>query len=77
MTDLNKPVRRRSAATFRDRSKRRRIVVTLYPAGFIGLRLERCRREETISLEGVYEAAVKSRVAHERAQKKANRNIPK
>jgi hypothetical protein len=50
MTPLKKAVTRRSEELMRDRSKFRRIVVTLYPAGFIGLRLEKCRREETLSL---------------------------
>jgi hypothetical protein len=49
MTPLKKAVTRRSDELYRG-SKRRRIVVTLYPAGFIGLRLEKCRREETLSI---------------------------
>ena len=49
MTPLEKPVTRRSDEFYRDGSKFRRIVVTLHPAGFIGLRLEKCRYEETIS----------------------------
>lgn len=32
--------------------------ITLYPAGFIGLRLEKCRHEETLSLRAAYETAV-------------------
>src|SRR6267378_2064060 len=46
MTPLKKALTRRSEELYRDRSKFRRIVVTLYPAGFIGLRLEKCRRQE-------------------------------
>jgi hypothetical protein len=53
-----------------DRSKYRRIVVTLYPAGFIGLRLEKCRREETLSIRGAYETAVHTRVMHELAARR-------
>jgi len=41
MTPLKKVVVRRSEERMRDRSKYRRAVVTLYPAGFIGLRLEK------------------------------------
>jgi hypothetical protein len=68
-TPLKKAVTRRSEELMRDRSKFRRIVVTLYPAGFIGLRLEKCRREETLSLRAAYETAVKTRVLRERAER--------
>ena len=50
MTPLTRKVTRRSLETYRDRSKLRRIVVTLYPTGVIGLRLEKTRQEETLSL---------------------------
>jgi hypothetical protein len=69
MTPLTRKVTRRSSETYRDRSKMRRIVVTLYPSGVIGLRLEKTRQEETLSLSAAYEMAVRARVAFERAQK--------
>jgi hypothetical protein len=69
MTPLTRKVTRRSSETYRDRSKLRRIVVTLYPAGVIGLRLEKTRHEETLSLTAAYEMAVRARVAFERTQK--------
>ncbi|HEX3417892.1 MAG TPA: hypothetical protein VHT21_16030 [Stellaceae bacterium] len=69
MTPLKKAVTRRSEELMRDRSKFRRIIVTLYPAGFIGLRLEKCRRQETLSMRGAYEAAVQTRVMRERAER--------
>ena len=69
MTPLTRKVTRRSAETYRDRSKLRRIVVTLYPAGHIGLRLEKTRTEETLSLHLAYETAVRARVAFEHAHK--------
>lgn len=72
-TALTKKVTRRTATTVRDGSKRRPLVVTIYPSGFFGLRLAKCRREETIDFESVYSIAVKQRVAFERAQKKAQR----
>ena len=68
MTPLRKPVRRRSEELVRDRSKYRRVVVTLYPAGFIGLRLEKCRHEETLSIRGAYETAVQTRVMRAKAE---------
>ena len=58
---------RRSEELYRDRSQYGRIIVTLYPAGFIGLRLEKCRREETLSMRAAYEIAVQTRVMRERA----------
>jgi hypothetical protein len=67
MTPLKKAVTRRSEELMRDRSKFRRIVVTLHPAGFIGLRLEKCRHEETLSLRAAYEIAVQTRVMRDRA----------
>jgi hypothetical protein len=69
MTPLTRKVTRRSSETYRDRSKLRRIVITLYPAGVIGLRLEKTRQEETLPLHLAYETAVRARVAFERAQK--------
>jgi hypothetical protein len=69
MTPLARKVTRLSDETYRDRSARRRIVVTLYPAGTIGLRLHKTRREETLPLVHAYELAVRARVAFERAQK--------
>jgi hypothetical protein len=74
-TKLTKAVHRLSDCTIRDGGRPRRLVVTLYPQGFIGLRQERARHEETVSLEAMYWYAVKSRVAGERlarAKKKAN-----
>ena len=70
MTPLKKAVTRRSEELMRDRSKYRRIVVTLHPAGFIGVRLEKCRRLETLSLRAAYETAVQTRVMRERAERR-------
>jgi hypothetical protein len=68
MTPLTRKVTRRSSETYRDRSRLRRIVVTLYPSGIIGLRLEKTRQEETLSLTAAYEMAVRGRVAFERSR---------
>jgi hypothetical protein len=69
-TDLTKPVRRRSSSLKRDAGKLRKIIVSMYPAGFIGLRLEKCRREETFDIAALYDLAVRSRVLRERQEKK-------
>jgi hypothetical protein len=73
MTDLLKSVKRRTNSTVRDEGKVRRLVITLYPGGVIGLRPEKTRREELLSVEAACATAVKIRVAQERTQKKARR----
>lgn len=73
-TQLSKPVKRLSNEARYENGKRRLIVVTLYPAGFIGFRLQGTRREETMPIEAAWERAVKMRVAAEateRMKKKA------
>lgn len=74
MTPLKKPIKRRSEELVRDGSKFRRLVVVVYPSGFIGLRPEGTRREETITIKLVWEKAVQARVlreARERDDKRA------
>ena len=73
MTFLHKPVTRRTDNEIRDGAKRRRLVVTIYPGGVIGLRPEKTRREELLSVESAYSLAVKQRVAKERADKAATK----
>mgnify|MGYP001577341591 CR=1 FL=1 len=77
MTDTTKPVKRRTIATVRDQGRTRRLIATLYPSGLLGLRPERCRREETITLESAWSLAVKQRIARERAEKKATKKWKK
>jgi len=72
-TALTKRVTRRTEVTVRDGSKRRPLVVTIYPGGYFGLRPAKCHKEETIGFEEVYSMAVKMRVASERATKARNR----
>lgn len=43
------------------------------PAGFIGLRLEKCRHEETLSIRGAYETAVQTRVMRKQAECRKNK----
>lgn len=64
-----RPVVRKTALPHRGR----RIVVTLEIGDLIGLRLERTRRIEYMTVAAIYDAAVKQRVACERAQKKLKR----
>lgn len=72
-TSLHKPIKRRTLQERRDRGKYRKLIVTLYPAGMIGLRLEGTRKEETIMIEAVYERAIKMRLAFEKAEKEKRR----
>lgn len=63
-------VTRKTNAIVRDRGARR-VIVTLYPDGTIGLRPERTRREEVVDASWLWQDTVKRRVAFERAQKRA------
>lgn len=73
MTELNKPISRRTLETVRDRGRIRQLVVTLYPNGLIGIRPAGTRQEETTTIESVWSLATKQRVARERVEKKAKR----
>lgn len=66
-TPLTKPVSRLSHVKVREVGEERPLVVTLYPSGFIGLRPQGTRREETLSLDVIYDIALKARVRKERA----------
>ena len=66
MTDLHKRVSRRSLVPHRGR----RIVVSLETGDLIGLRLERCRQTEYVSIAAIYDYAVKARVVAERLAKR-------
>lgn len=72
MTPCNKPVSRVfDSAMVRDGGKLKRLVVTFYPNGTLGIRPEKTRRarEEAISIEAVYSVAIKQRVALEQREK--------
>ena len=69
-TALTKKVIRRTDEYVREAGKFRRLVVTLYPSGMIGLRPEKTRREELYPLSRIYFAAVRDRVTREKADKK-------
>ena len=47
--------------------------MTLYPAGYIGLRLEKCRHEETLSIRAAYETAVQTRVMRKRTERRKSK----
>jgi len=48
----------------------KQIVRRPYPAGFIGLRLEKCRYEETLSIRAAYETAVRTRVMRRQTERR-------
>ena len=66
MTDLKKPVRRRTIGKHRGR----RIMVSLEPGDLLAMRQERCRQVEYMSIAAIYDFAVKARVVAERAAKR-------
>ena len=71
MTDLTKPIRRRTTLVTDHRARARerdQYVVSLYPDGTIGFRRSRCRREVVVPLAAVYILAERS--AAEEARKK-------
>lgn len=73
MKEAIRPATRKTRATFRDRGKERAIIVTVYPDGTLGLRLEYQRQEETIAASTIYSIAVQRRVAEESRLKKAKK----
>lgn len=72
-TKLKKAVSRGTDELIRDAGKFRKLVVTIYPSGLIGIRPERTRREELMPITHIYSMAVKARVAAEKAEKAAKR----
>lgn len=63
MTNLEKPIRRRTTLLLDNRTRGRRVdqvVVTLYPNGTIGFRPARRRREYIITLSHCYAAAIRA-----------------
>lgn len=68
-TALEKPVKRVTNGTHRGRT----MVVTLYPGDVIGVRQSRTRKEYSIPLAWVYDAAVKAEVQRKRVEKKKAR----
>lgn len=65
-------VTRKTTTMVRDRGLRK-VIVTIYPEGIIGLRAERTRKEEIVDAAWLWGYAVKQRVANERAAKRAAR----
>jgi len=69
MTNLNKKVKR----VTHSRIQQRPIVVTLYPGGYVGLRLKGCRKEYQLGLDDLYWQAAKAEVAKKRREKAKKR----
>jgi hypothetical protein len=66
-TRLNKQVARKCISAG---ERGRLFVVAVCPGDLVGVRLERTRRTEYMSIDAIYHFAVKSRVAAEKAAKK-------
>jgi hypothetical protein len=76
-TELNKPVKRVASNRQWSAGKARRGIVTLYPAGFIGFRLEGTRKEETLPIAAAHAYATRCRISHERMEKAKQRKRKK
>jgi hypothetical protein len=63
MTDLDKPIKRRSHASRTEAGKRRRVIIILEPDQKIGFRLEGTRDTYRLDIESGYELAVRSHVS--------------
>lgn len=69
MTELLKTVRRVTRGRRREQSKSRPLVVSLEPGDIIGCRLQGSRQTFRVSIEGVYEYALRLHLA--RVEKRA------
>lgn len=63
MTDLLKTIKRRTVGRRRDRSTSRAMVVSLEPGDVVGVRMMGTRQTYRISIEGLYELAIRSHLA--------------
>lgn len=71
--DPGSKITRATSASLFSAGKQHVVVVTVYPDGLIGLRLLRHRTEEYVDAADIYRQAVMTRVAAERAAKKAKK----
>lgn len=72
MTDLTKPVSRRTKDGTRT-TKGKRIVITLYPGDVIGLREERTRTTFVLPVEKVFQYAARVHAEAKRAARKSKK----
>lgn len=63
MTELNKPVSRKTSAAKYEKSKHRRVILSLEPTAKVGVRLEGTRQTYRVDAEVFYEFAVRLWVA--------------
>ncbi len=78
MTKLKDPVRRTTTIMLDNRAMPRpedEVTVTLYPAGLIGFRPKRSRKEYTLPFETVYRQAIRAEVQSERVRKTVKRGL--
>jgi hypothetical protein len=69
MTDLLKPVSRRSHGTIFEKSKERRVIVTLIPPNVLTFRLERTKGEYALTAEKCFQLAVEASVQADKRRK--------
>ena len=76
MTNLNRPVRRRTRDAYPVlRPKPQRIVITLFPGDCLVLRAERCRQEWYLPISVAFRTAVLRHVKLTAKEKKGGRHV--
>ena len=75
MTNLNRPVRRRTCDAYPLlQPKPERIVITLFPGDTLVFRCERRRQEWYLPVAAAFRAAVHRQAAHDAAKKEGGRH---
>lgn len=64
MTDLTKPLTRKTAARIHEKGEKRAVLITLIPPAKVGVRLAGTRQTYQLDAEAVYSIAVKFHLAN-------------
>lgn len=75
MTELKKPVIRRTETIIRDRGRARSLVVSMLPGDVLGLRPLGTRKTEYVTFDSCYWLAIKQRVCRERIERKSAKKV--
>jgi phosphoglucomutase len=73
MTDLRKPIHRRTIGTRREQSRSRPLIISLEPGDVVAVRIAGTRQSYRVSIEGVYEYAMRQHLA--RVDKRARQLV--
>lgn len=64
-------VRRRTSQPYSHRGKK--LIITLYPGDVVGIREERCRKEETAPIGRIYQQMIVWRLETERRERRGSK----